>query len=73
MEATPRTQHLAGTVEEGMVTYITRSLVFGFPDYTTARLQGDRIEIHSRLRFGQSDMGVNAARLESWLAQLGQE
>ena len=73
MEATPRTQHLAGTVEEGMVTYITRSLVFGFPDYTTARLQGDQIEIYSRLRFGQSDMGVNAARLESWLAQLGQE
>ncbi|MEQ9258273.1 MAG: DUF1499 domain-containing protein [Roseovarius sp.] len=69
---TPRTTRLAGSVEEGMITYVTRSRVFGFPDYTTVRLAGDRLELFGRLRFGASDMGVNAARLDGWLERLGQ-
>ena len=64
IRATPRTQVLAGTVEEGMITYVTRSLLFGFPDYTTVRAQDGRLEIYSRLRFGRSDLGVNAARID---------
>lgn len=68
--ATPRTQVLAGSVQDGMVTYVTRSAVMGFPDYTTIAQQGDRIILYARLRFGRSDMGVNAARLDSWLAAL---
>lgn len=67
---TPRTQVLAGSVSEGMITYVTRSRVFGFPDYTTVRQDGDRLEIHGRLRFGKSDLGVNAARIDGWLRQL---
>ncbi|MEL7013725.1 MAG: DUF1499 domain-containing protein [Pseudomonadota bacterium] len=70
--ATPRTQVLAGSVEEGMITYVTRSRVFGFPDYTTVRQDADRIKIHARLRFGTLDMGVNAARVDAWLAALRQ-
>ncbi|KPP85677.1 MAG: hypothetical protein HLUCCO07_01135 [Rhodobacteraceae bacterium HLUCCO07] len=66
----PRTRVLAGSVEEGMVTYVTRSAVWGFPDYTTARQAGDRLEIHARLRFGRGDMGVNRKRVEAWLADL---
>lgn len=66
----PRTRVLAGSVAEGMVTYVTRSRVFGFPDYTTARQQGDLLLIHARNRFGRSDLGVNRARVEQWLAAL---
>lgn len=64
---TPRTRRLAGSVEEGMITYVTRSALMGFPDYTTLALDGEDIVIYARLRFGQSDLGVNAARLEAWL------
>ena len=55
-----------------MITYVTRSRVFGFPDYTTVRQAGDTLEIHGRLRFGESDMGVNAARVDGWLERLRQ-
>jgi hypothetical protein len=67
---TRRTQVLAGSVGEGMITYVTRSRVFGFPDYTTVRQDGEMLEIHGRLRFGKSDLGVNAARIDGWLRQL---
>jgi len=70
--ATPRTRVLAGSVAEGMVTYVTRSRIFGFPDYTTVRRAGGEIGIYGRLRFGVSDMGVNAARIDGWLRRLGQ-
>ncbi|MBC7164641.1 MAG: DUF1499 domain-containing protein [Roseovarius sp.] len=68
--ATPRTRVLAGSVEEGMITYVTRSRVMGFPDYTTVRQAGDMLEIFARLRFGRSDLGVNAARVDDWLRRL---
>ena len=72
IRAEPRTTVLAGSVEEGMITYITRSAVFGFPDYITIRQNGGQIELYSRLRFGASDMGVNGKRLDRWLAVFGQ-
>jgi uncharacterized protein (DUF1499 family) len=68
IRATPRTTHLAGSPEEGMVTYVTRSRLWGFPDYTTIEARPGQIVIHGRLRFGSSDMGVNRARLEGWIA-----
>lgn len=69
---TPRTRVLAGSVEQGMVTYVTRSRVMGFPDYTTVRQNGDMLEIYGRLRFGRSDMGVNAGRIDGWLGRLAE-
>ncbi len=70
--ATERTQVLAGTVEAGKITYITRSAVFGFPDYTTVQtLPSGGVRIFARLRFGKSDFGVNAARIDMWQAVLG--
>ena len=71
--AAPRTSRLAGTVEEGQITYVTRSAAWGFPDYTTASLQQAEdgrtyLEIYGRLRFGRSDMGVNARRVKGWVA-----
>lgn len=68
--ATPRTTRLAGSPGEGRITWITRSALWGFPDYTTAQTEPDGLYIHARLRFGSSDLGVNAARLRDWLARL---
>ena len=74
--ATPRTTRLAGSPAEGRITWITRSALWGFPDYTTAQatdVEGKtRLDVHARLRFGGSDLGVNAARLRDWLARLSQ-
>ncbi len=70
--ATPRTKGLAGAGEDGMVTYVTRSRVVGFPDYTTIRVIETRMEIYGRLRFGHSDLGVNAARIDGWLERLAE-
>ncbi len=72
--ATPRTIRLAGSADTGRITWITRSRLWGFPDYTTAAAsaapEGARLDIHARLRFGTDDTGVNAARLTDWLARL---
>lgn len=68
--AAPRTERIAGSVEEGRITYVTRSRVFGFPDYTTAEVTDGQLRVFGRLRFGKGDMGVNRTRIEGWLAQL---
>lgn len=68
---TPRTILLAGSIEEGMMTYQTRSLLWGFPDYTTVSVQDDLLVLFGRARFGRSDMGVNKARISTWLEALG--
>jgi len=69
--ATPRTTVLVGSVEEGMISYVTRSKVFGFPDYTTMRVLPEedysRLTIYSRLRFGLYDFKVNSRRLYKWM------
>jgi uncharacterized protein (DUF1499 family) len=73
--ATPRTLRLAGGPAEGRVTWVTRSRLFGFPDYTTAEARADGADtvltLHARARYGRGDMGVNAARLKDWIARLG--
>jgi uncharacterized protein (DUF1499 family) len=66
----PRTTVLAGSVGEGRITYITRTKIIGFPDYTTVQQDGDVLRIHGRLRFGRKDFGVNKARVDGWLAQM---
>jgi uncharacterized protein (DUF1499 family) len=70
MQALPRTRLIAGSVQEGRITYETRSLLFGFPDYTTVEHSGDTLKLYARLRFGTSDMGVNRNRLERVLRDL---
>ncbi len=71
---TPRTKQLAGSPEEGMVSYVSRSFLFGFPDDITVLVQpdeaGSRVVMFSRSRFGYSDFGTNEARLRDWLAAL---
>ena len=73
--ATERTQLVAGSVGEGLMTYETRSALMGYPDYTTVTVtegaEGPLLVIHARSRFGKGDMGVNRDRVEDWLARLG--
>ncbi|MEL6451392.1 MAG: DUF1499 domain-containing protein [Pseudomonadota bacterium] len=66
--ALPRTTVLAGSVEAGRITYITRSAVIGFPDYTTVDYADGMLKMLARLRFGRSDLGVNRKRLERLIA-----
>lgn len=71
----PRVTRLAGSNEAGFITFIARSRLIGFPDYVSVKVvpQPDgrmALAIWSRSRFGYSDMGVNRARVEDWLAQL---
>lgn len=69
--ATPRTTLLAGSAGEGLLTFQTRSLIWGFPDYTTVTVENGLLIVYGRLRFGRSDIGVNKARILGWLASLG--
>lgn len=68
--ATPHTTRFAGSVAEGRITWVTRSALWGFPDYTTAQIKYDGLYLYARLRFGKSDLGVNAARLKEWQSML---
>jgi hypothetical protein len=65
--ATPRTTRLAGSIEEGRITWVTRSWLWGFPDYSTAEARTDGLYVVARSRFGHGDLGVNAFRLRNWM------
>jgi uncharacterized protein (DUF1499 family) len=62
--ATPRTSILSEDTNH--ITFVTRSKWLGFPDYTTAQITPSGLTLFARLRFGRSDLGVNAARLAEW-------
>lgn len=67
----PRTQLITRAREivgsqkdERRITYVTRSRLWGFPDYTTVQFSGGVLKLYGRLRFGVVDMGVNRERLQ---------
>ena len=69
--ASPRTERLAGSATAGRITWISRSAVFGFPDFTTAQvLAGPSLCVMGRQRFGSQDWGVNAKRIGGWMQAL---
>ena len=74
--AAPRTEVVAGTPEELFVTYVQRSKWIGFPDYVSVKAVpvegGGSLIVWSRARYGYSDLGVNADRVERWLAEMGE-
>lgn len=76
IRATPRTKVLAGSLDEGRITYVTRTRLVGYPDYTTLSVEetpkGPVIELFGRARYGSSDIGVNRARIEAWIKALRQ-
>lgn len=63
-------QLLAGSLEEGHVTYVVRSRVMGFPDIMTLRWRaqdgGTQLDIFARAVYGYSDLGVNTQRAHRW-------
>lgn len=65
---------LAGSVQAGHMTYLTRTPLMGYPDYTSILIEpageGAMLLAFARARFGHSDMGNNRARLERWIAAL---
>ena len=67
LEAEPRSRLIAGGRDSGLATWEVRSAFWGFPDYVTVKVApngaGARLVILSRLRFGRSDLGVNAKRV----------
>lgn len=72
---TPRTVKLAGDLQSGFASYVTRSALIGFPDIASVKVISaddgtSQIIILSRLRFGQRDFGVNRAKLEDWISRL---
>ncbi|MEQ9038395.1 MAG: DUF1499 domain-containing protein [Silicimonas sp.] len=72
----PRTRLLEGDIDEGMLTFVSRSRFFGFADFITvmAVSEGDvtKLSIASRARVGTRayDWGVNAQRLDRWLQDM---
>lgn len=72
--AWPRTRLFAGDPASGHMTYITRTRVWGFPDFTSVAVLpapgGATFAAFARARFGESDFGVNRARLQAWLKAL---
>lgn len=72
----PRTRLLEGDLDEGMLTYVTRSRVFGFADFVTVKAVSEgsltKLSIVSRARVGPKgyDWGVNAERLDRWLQDM---
>ncbi|MEJ6398136.1 DUF1499 domain-containing protein [Yoonia sp. 208BN28-4] len=71
--ATPRTQLLSDGSGQ-WTTFVTRTRIMGYPDYTSARVYDlggqPHLQIYARARFGKLDMGVNKARVQDWLTRL---
>lgn len=74
----PRVERVAGSPQEGWITYVQRTPQLLIPDYISVRffdLEGENIgrstiAIYSRSRYGYGDMGVNEKRAKAWLASL---
>ena len=73
----PRTRQIARDNDAPWVTYEARTKWVGFPDYISVRAVevegGASLAILSRLRFGRSDLGVNAKRAQAIIAALDAE
>ena len=73
--AEPRTKRIAGDWMLGSLTFVQRSRLIGFPDAISVETRdlGDEtstVSIYSRSRFGDSDFGVNKARIDRWLGAI---
>lgn len=72
----PRTIRIAGTPEQGWMTYVQTSDRMRYPDYVSVLIMDianeglTTIAIFSRSRFGYGDLGVNEARVRRWLQPL---
>jgi uncharacterized protein (DUF1499 family) len=73
----PRVELVSQDAGGHRLTYIQRSALFRFPDIVTVEFRpmgADRstLALMSCSRYGRSDFGVNAARVERWMGLLQQ-
>ncbi|MCC5956975.1 MAG: DUF1499 domain-containing protein [Natronohydrobacter sp.] len=65
---------IAGSLAAGHMTYLSRTPLMGYPDYTSILIEpageGAMLLAFARSRFGHSDLGVNRARITRWLDAL---
>jgi uncharacterized protein (DUF1499 family) len=71
----PRTQLVYASRWGEEDRYVVRSRMMRYPDTVVARIYGagpgrSMLGLYSRSQIGYSDMGVNRARLETWLAAI---
>ena len=64
-----------GDINLGLITYVCRSKVFGFPDYISISVKKldvnkSSMSAFSRSRFGRYDFGKNKQRIQKWLTEL---
>lgn len=75
VSAEPRIRQVGAGKDNGHLVFIQHSFFFRFPDiinvefFPTAK-GGSTIAVLSRARYGESDFGVNAARVSAWVAKL---
>ena len=72
----PRTRQVEGGIDEGMISFVSRTKIMGFPDIITVKatdeLEETKLSVISRARYGGSDWGVNRERLDRWLGEMEQ-
>jgi len=71
----PKTGRIAGSPEEGWMTYVQQSPSLNLPDYVSVKfidLNGGNstIAVYSRSRFGYDDLGANEKRVLNWVSTL---
>ncbi|HBK07582.1 MAG TPA: DUF1499 domain-containing protein [Acetobacteraceae bacterium] len=71
----PRTYPAARYPDQLQAHYVARSAVFNFPDLIMIQVVptgpgSSSLIVYSRSVYGQSDLGVNRKRLDTWLAAL---
>ncbi len=71
----PRTVALAGSPEEGWMSYVQRTPLMRYPDTVSVRIVDlgngrSSLALISRSRFGESDLGVNEERVKTWMRTL---
>jgi uncharacterized protein (DUF1499 family) len=75
IRAQPRVTEVGADPEARQYAFVQRTAILRFPDTVTIRFfdLGDgrsTLAMFSRSKFGRSDLGVNRARVESWLAAI---
>ena len=74
IRAQPRVVAVAGDPVARQYAFVQRTPVLRFPDTVTVRfvdLGGQSsLALFSRSKYGRSDLGVNRARVEAWLAAI---
>lgn len=67
-------ERIAGSLASGHMTYLSRTALMGYPDYTSILIEpageGAMLLAFARSRFGHSDLGVNRARITRWIEAL---